>query len=66
MPSVSEREHAIAKLKAEHQALETRLERLLARPYLSAEADLEKKQIQKKKLRIKDQLLALHALRLAS
>jgi hypothetical protein len=54
-------EVVLERLKAEHQALEKRLEELNGHIYLTPEEQVEKKRIQKLKLAAKDHIQALTA-----
>ncbi|MBI5528815.1 MAG: DUF465 domain-containing protein [Deltaproteobacteria bacterium] len=49
----------IVKLRAEHRALEARLDLLNKRLHLSADEQVEKKDLQKLKLKTKDRIFAL-------
>jgi len=48
----------LAEMVARHQSLESRLEEMNRRHYLSPEDDLERKKIQKSKLAVKDKIQA--------
>ena len=48
----------LAEMVARHQSLESRLEEMNHRRYLSPEDDLERKRIQKSKLAVKDKIQA--------
>lgn len=45
--------------QAEHRALDLRLRRLIKRPFLTAEQQLEATELKKRKLRAKEAMLAL-------
>ena len=49
----------IGRLRAEHRALEARLDLLNKRLHLSADEQVEKKDLQKLKLKTKDRIFAL-------
>jgi len=49
----------IRELFEKHQALERELEKLVQKPYLSADEEIRKKQIQKEKLALKDRIYQL-------
>lgn len=49
----------VRELFERHQALEQELEELVRKPYLSADEEIRKKQIQKEKLALKDRIYQL-------
>lgn len=51
---------SIEDLQAQHQSHERRLEELTRKPWLTPDEEFEQKRLKKLKLRIKDQLEALH------
>ncbi len=55
----AEKDPQIKELFEKHQALERELEELVKKPYLSSQEEWRKKQIQKEKLALKDQIYAL-------
>ena len=59
LPNSDEIAATLLKLREEHRALEAKLDQFNKRVYLSAEEQVEKKDIQKLKLRTKDQIFAL-------
>lgn len=56
--SQKDREYGLEQLHREHQTLERRLESLSRPPTLSAEEEAEVQEIKKRKLAIKDELMA--------
>ena len=59
LPGKDEITAVLMKLRDEHRALEAKLEHLNKRVYLTAEEQVEKKDLQKLKLKTKDRIFAL-------
>ena len=58
-PGRDELSAILMKLREEHQTLEVKLDHLNKRVYLTAEEQVEKKDLQKLKLKTKDQIFAI-------
>lgn len=59
LPGKDEIAAVLMKLRDEHRVLEIKLEHLNKRVYLTAEEQVEKKDLQKLKLKTKDRIFAL-------
>ena len=59
IPGKDELAAVLTKLREEHRALEAKLEHFNKRVYLTAEEQVEKKDLQKLKLRTKDRIFAI-------
>jgi hypothetical protein len=59
LPEKDELAAILIKLREEHQALEAKLNQYQRRVYLTAEEQVEKKDLQKLKLKTKDRIFAL-------
>ena len=56
LSQLSAQKEEVRKLVEEHQKLERELQRYIAKRFITPQEEMEKKRIQKRKLRIKDEL----------